>query len=312
MWSASRFYTGATSLIIYTNDLPQATKLQVRLFADDANLTASHHNENLLEKIVNTKLQKIGNWIKISKLSIYYNKTAYIMITNKRRRMVFNLKIVNNIINQNTCVKYLGIMIDDSLKWESLIHKMCSTLASGCWALYHLQKTVDCNTLMMVYYSMIHSHLNYCISSWESASKITLKPLDILQKRAVRIITHSDSRAHIKRSFHKLQILKLHDWYMLEIVKLMHKLYNNSLNICNICNLNRDTYKFFDDIHSYRTGRKQSKSYFIPRVKTTQLQNSLTYIEPKVWNQIPLNVKNMKHFQFKNELKRMIIHDYYM
>ena len=99
------------------------------------------------------------------------------MITNKRRRAKFNLKNDNNIINQNTCVKYLGIMIDDSLKWESQIHKMCSKLASGCWALYHLQKYVDCNTLIMVYYSMIHSHLSYCISSWGSASKTTLNPL---------------------------------------------------------------------------------------------------------------------------------------
>ena len=56
---------GPLLVIIYTNDLPQATKLQVRLFVDDTNLTASHHSENLLEKIVNTELQKISNWMKI-------------------------------------------------------------------------------------------------------------------------------------------------------------------------------------------------------------------------------------------------------
>ena len=194
------------------------------------------------------------------------------MITNKRRRAKLNLKIDNNIINQNTCVKYLGIMIDDSLKWESQIHKMRSKLTSGCWALYHLQKYVNCNTLIMVD-SMIHSHLSYCISSRGSASKTTLKPLDIglLQKRAVRIITRSNSKAYTKPLFHKLQILKLHDLYALEIAKLMHRLYNNSLNICN---LNRNTYKLLDDIHSYRSRRKQSKNYFISRVKTTQSQNS--------------------------------------
>ena len=123
---------------------------------------------------------------------------------------------------------------------------MCSKLASGCWALYHLQKYVDCNTLLMVYYSMIHSHLNYCISSWESASKTTLNPLDILQIRAVRIITHSKSNAHTKPLFHKLQILKLQDLYTLEIAQLMHRLHNNSLNICN---LNRDTYKLLDNTY---------------------------------------------------------------
>ena len=165
-------------------------------------------------------------------------------------------------------------MTDDFLKWESQINKMCSKLASGCWALYYLQKDVDCNTLIMVYYSMIHSHLSYCISSCGSALKATFKPLDILQKRAVRTITHSNSKAHTKLLFHKFLIPKLHDLYTLKIAKLMHRLYNNSLNICN---LNRDTYKLLDDIYSYHTRRKQSKNYFIPRVKTTQSQNSLTY-----------------------------------
>ena len=139
--------------------------------------------------------------------------------------------------------------------------------------------------------------------------KQSLKPLDTLQKQAVRIITHSNSKALTKPLFYKLQILKLHDLYTLEIAKLMHRLYNNSLNICN---LNRDTYKLLDDIHSYHRSRKQSKNYFIPRVKTTQSQNSLTYIGPKVWNQIPLNIKNLKHFKFKNKLKRMMISDYNM
>ena len=45
------------------------------------------------------------------------------MITNNIKRNNFILKIDNNTINQNICVNYLGIMIDDSLKWESQIHK---------------------------------------------------------------------------------------------------------------------------------------------------------------------------------------------
>ena len=178
---------GPLLFIIYRNDLPLATKLQVRLFADDTNLTVSHHSENLLEHIVNTELQKISNWMKINKLSINCYRTEYIIIINKRKRAKFNLKIHNNIINQNTCVKYLGIMIDDFLKWESQIHGMCSKLASCQWMLCTISSTKICwlqyfNSLMMVYYSMIHSHLSYCISSWKSASKTILNSLDILQK----------------------------------------------------------------------------------------------------------------------------------
>ena len=138
---------------------------------------------------------------------------------------------------------------------------------------------------------------------------LTIQIQDILQKRTVRIITHSNRKLTPNLFFYILQILKLHDLYTFEIAKLMHRLCNNSLNICN---LNRDTYKLLDDTHSYHTRRKQTKNYFIPRVKTTQSQNSLTHLGPKLWNQIPLNIKNMKHFKFKNELKRMMVFDYNM
>ena len=44
---------GPLLFIIYVNDLPLSTKLKVRLFADDTNLTASYHNSNDLEKVAN-------------------------------------------------------------------------------------------------------------------------------------------------------------------------------------------------------------------------------------------------------------------
>ena len=54
--------------------------------------------------------------------------------------------------------------------------------------------------------------------------------------------------------------------------------------------------KLFDETHSYLT-RKQNKNYFIPRVNTNTIAkciDSYIYVRPKVWNQILLNVKNMK------------------
>ena len=46
---------------IYINDLPLTSKLQVRLFADDTNLTASHYNGGILAKLVNNELIHISN-----------------------------------------------------------------------------------------------------------------------------------------------------------------------------------------------------------------------------------------------------------
>jgi len=104
---------------IYINDLLLATKFQTRLFADDANITASHHQINKLENMINNELNHISNWMKINKLTINYKKTEYIIATNKKSKPTLNLKIDENKINQSTSIKYLGVIIDDTLKWTS-------------------------------------------------------------------------------------------------------------------------------------------------------------------------------------------------
>ena len=45
---------------------PLVTWLQIRLFVDDANITASHYEKNYLEEIVKNELGtgKTSNWIK--------------------------------------------------------------------------------------------------------------------------------------------------------------------------------------------------------------------------------------------------------
>ena len=70
---------------IYINALPLTSKLQVRLFADDTNLTASHYNGDILARMVNNELVYINNWMKINKLTITYAKTEYISIYNKKK-----------------------------------------------------------------------------------------------------------------------------------------------------------------------------------------------------------------------------------
>jgi len=91
---------GPLHFIIYTNDLPLATKLQVRLFADDTNVIATHDQKESLEKLVNNELQNISNWTKVNKLSINYSKTEYIIITNKKVKPQCIIKLMKTLLNK--------------------------------------------------------------------------------------------------------------------------------------------------------------------------------------------------------------------
>ena len=81
---------GPLLFIIYINDPPQATIFQVRLFADDTNLTFSHSQPQSLQANVNEELRKKYCWMSINKLSINCNKTEYIVVTRKKTNLSLN------------------------------------------------------------------------------------------------------------------------------------------------------------------------------------------------------------------------------
>ena len=70
---------------IYINDLPLASNSTIHLFADDTNLTLSHSNVSTLQQNINDELVNVGNWFKVNKLSINFNKTEFMVVTSDNK-----------------------------------------------------------------------------------------------------------------------------------------------------------------------------------------------------------------------------------
>ena len=149
------------------NDLPKTSKLKTRLFANGTTLTFSAKTYDELFKNLNSELVIIDNWMKINKLSVKNNKSKYMIFTRKKRTPT-DLKFGRTTIEEVSQIKYLEIVIGNKLTWESHIHQLCSKVSKGSWALLKLRK-YDIKTLLSVYYSLVHSHLPYCITAWGSA-----------------------------------------------------------------------------------------------------------------------------------------------
>ena len=50
---------GALLFLLYTNDLPLASKFKSTLFADDAILHMSHQNLKTLQSVANSEIEKV-------------------------------------------------------------------------------------------------------------------------------------------------------------------------------------------------------------------------------------------------------------
>jgi len=90
---------GPILFLCYINDLPQATNLLSRLFADDTACTASHSNLDTLINLANTEIQKIANWFCSNKMAVNISKTKYIIFHGRGKRVNMNDQ---NIVFNNT------------------------------------------------------------------------------------------------------------------------------------------------------------------------------------------------------------------
>ena len=113
----------------------------------------------------------------------------------------------------------MGVIFNDKLSWKSHIQHVCSKLSNGSWALLKLRNYVDNTTPKTVYYTLIYSYVQYCVSTWGLASTTALDPLVRIHKRIIRIITNSPFLSHTNPLFQKLNFLKIKDIVKLEMAK---------------------------------------------------------------------------------------------
>src|SRR5688572_11698737 len=117
---------GPLLFLIYINGLPHSsTLLHYILFADDSNAFLSHASYEELIKIANEELALANDWFKANKLSLNISKTNFIIFRSNNKIIPPSdnvLKIDDIIIPQVTSSKFLGVHIDQHLKWNRPTH----------------------------------------------------------------------------------------------------------------------------------------------------------------------------------------------
>ena len=108
------------------NDLPCCVENgYITMYADDSSLSNSVKTcEDINEKVIPNELQ-ISDWLKANKLSLNVIKTAFMLLGSSQRILKFGsliaFRVDNNLIRRTSFVKYLGVIIDETLSWDMQI-----------------------------------------------------------------------------------------------------------------------------------------------------------------------------------------------
>ena len=139
------------------------------MFIDNTNLCYCHHHVKILFETVNCELEKINRWVKANRLLLIVEKTNYALfhknsIKDKIPLKMPVLKIGNKIIERTSYIKFLGVMLDENLSWKDRIKTIENKAAKNVGLLHCAKRFLDETSLKAIYFSYIHSYLNYALN----------------------------------------------------------------------------------------------------------------------------------------------------
>jgi len=135
-------------------------------------------------------LTEIQNYMCMNRLTINVNKTKYMIFSSGFKPTVFDFLLELNTVSieRVSTFKYLGLVFDDKLNWRSHIDYIVAKINPMIKVLFRLRDSVPWKINLSVYFALIHSHFNYMSNVWGSCTQNCLKTLEILQKRALKIL----------------------------------------------------------------------------------------------------------------------------
>ena len=214
-----------------------------------------------------------------------------------------HFKISGEAIEQKTSVKYLGVILDDQMKWKDHINLVSSKVSiRAIGMIKYAKKVLLTNLLKMLYLRLVEPHLRYCCSVWGACGVTSRKTLDKLQSRAIRIITNSGYDVSVGPLLRQLQLPSISDMIMQESASMVYKALNAEAPLYLTKKLTR-----VSDITS-RTLRSSNLSLSPPILKSRHGQNCFAYRGSSIWKSLPSEIKSSRTFgSFQRKQTAMLV-----
>ena len=138
---------------------------------------------------------------------------------------------------------------------------------------------------LTIYYSLIYSYLHYCCIIWGNACHSIIKPLQILQNRAVRLLSNKGYRDTATPLYSKLSIIKIEN--LAEYLTLLF------VKRFLINDLPAHMLTYFSYYHKGYINTRSRDIFKVPYARTNWFKNSILIKGPTLWNNLPSNLQSI-------------------
>ena len=271
------------------------------MYADDTSIYASGADVNTINNHLNDDLCRISEWFKSNLLVINESKASCMLICTSQKRhrlatdklsLYINKSMINNVARQNV----LGVMIDNSLKFDFHVDNICKKMSKLMFLLSKVNSYLPYDAKILFYNSYVIPCLDYCMIVWGYASKMNLDKLFRYQKRIGRLILN-DYACDSLELFDRLGWLTIYERRDLITLKQVYK-----------CLYHQETPSSLKSLFSLRTNTRQlplrntGLDLHIPKVDSEFRKKCLDFVGTTLWNNLPQEIRSASSIELFKQL----------
>ena len=278
---------------LFMNDIFYFIKeSQLANYADDTTAYLSKLGIFPFLHTLKTETEIVLHWFKINEMKSNSEKCHLIVAENNHRPSYISNSYIyldkeKELLESETCVKLLGLWIDNKMVFEEHIRKLLSKGNQKLHALMRVAKYMTTEKLRVIMKSFIESQFKYCPLVWMFYSKKMHNRINKLHERALRVVYKNDDNLTFEELLVKDNSFSVHDRNLQKLAELMYKVKNG------LCPLPlRNIFSYQDNTIKIRN-KENGEKWIIPKVRTENKGiETLRYRGPFIWNLLPDDIKS--------------------
>lgn len=277
------------------------------MYADDTQLYNSFHIEHYQQALlnINNDLNNIANVSQKHSLQINPLKSVILLfgsnnvLSELENRI--NLSINNTPIPVRAEARNLGLFMDNSFRYKTQLSNYIKQAYINLKLIYPHRKYLPTKIKSMLCETLVLSHFSFCSQVYgPSITADTVRRVQRVQNSCLRLVYGVRKFDHISHKLKESNWLSMQNRRTLQAACLYHKIITER----------RPPYlmqkiSFRTDIHNLNLRYKGAITP--PLHRTSLFESGFSYQISKVYNHIPLDIKNSSVKVFKSKFRQFLL-----
>jgi hypothetical protein len=303
---------GPLLYIMYTTPLGRLLReenVEFHMYADDTQVYAisTLDNINATKEKLERVAEKIQTWMANNLLKLNSKKTE-LMIIRSRTQAEETLNEINfageNLVPCNHA-RNIGVIFDSTLGMQQHVTSTARTLNFHLRNIARIRPLISQKATESLVHALISSRLDYGNALLASQPACRIRPLQLAQNTAARIVTRKAPWEHITPILKTLHWLPVAQRVKFKLCLLVFKCLNGLAP-----SYLREMLTPYTPPRTLRS--EEAALLVVPQTRTAYGLRSFAVAGPRAWNELPLAVRRSDSVEtFKKHLKTVLFNEAY-